>query len=228
VRRVINHFIWLVFQNKTKRTILVCLPGFHAFEGSCYFLSPHRSTWLTASDTCGLKRNASLVAFETKEELDFVVEKILKPSRVNQAFIGLYARNIGEWNWLDGRTFYDSIFGPLFYDYRRDTSHCGLINLVNRTEIAIEGRDCINDEARFICKYGKTKTICVYLHITIYVFLYVVQNHCYAKHVCGRGGECMNFGLSYRCRCNFLYQGRKCDQCMFIFYYEFNLFFSLF
>jgi len=40
-----------------------------------------------------------------------------------------------------------------------------------------------------------------------------VQNHCYAKHVCGRGGECMNFGLTYRCRCNFLYRGRKCDKC---------------
>jgi len=44
----------------------------------------------------------------------------------------------------------------------------------------------------------------------------LVQNHCYAKHVCGRGGECMNFGLTYRCRCNFLYHGRKCDKCKFI------------
>ena len=43
----------------------------------------------------------------------------------------------------------------------------------------------------------------------------LVQNHCYAKDVCGRGGECMNLGLTYRCRCNFLYRGRKCDKCKF-------------
>jgi hypothetical protein len=23
----------------------------------------------------------------------------------------------------------------------------------------------------------------------------------------------MNFGLTYRCRCNFLYRGRKCEKC---------------
>jgi hypothetical protein len=83
------------------------------------------------------------------------VEKLLKSFHVNQAFIGLYASGVGQWRWLDGRTFWDSIFGPLFYVYRPDTSHCGLLNLVNRTKVAIEGRDCLNDEARFICKYGK-------------------------------------------------------------------------
>ncbi len=134
---------------------LVCLPGFHSYGGSCYFLSPIKSTWLSASNICSIKRNSSLVTFETNDELDFVVEKLLKPSYVNQAFIGLYASDIGQWRWLDGRTFWDSIFGPLFYVYRPDTSHCGLINLVNRSKVAIEGRDCLNDEARFICKYGK-------------------------------------------------------------------------
>jgi hypothetical protein len=133
---------------------LVCLPGFHSYGGSCYFLSPIKSTWLSASNICSIKRNSSLVTFETNDELDFVVEKLLKPSYVNQAFIGLYASDIGQWRWLDGRTFWDSIFGPLFYVYRPDTSHCGLINLVNRSKVAIEGRDCLND-ARFICKYGK-------------------------------------------------------------------------
>jgi hypothetical protein len=104
-----------------------------------------------------MKRNSSLVTFETNDELNFVVEKLLKTRHVNQAFIGLYASDVGQWRWLDGRTFWDSIFGPLFYIYRPDTSHCGLINLVNRTQVAIEGRDCLNDEARFICKYGKCK-----------------------------------------------------------------------
>lgn len=74
---------------------------------------------------------------------------------MNQAFIGLYASDVGQWHWLDGRTFWDSIFGPLFYNYRPDTSRCGLINLVNRSKVAIEGRDCTNDEAHFLCKYGK-------------------------------------------------------------------------
>jgi len=83
------------------------------------------------------------------------VEKSLKPSDIYQAFIGLYATDVGQWRWLDGRTFWDSIFGPLFYVYRPDTSHCGLINLVNRTKVAIEGRDCLYDEAQFVCKYGK-------------------------------------------------------------------------
>ncbi|CAF1334399.1 unnamed protein product [Adineta steineri] len=173
-------------------SIPVCLPGFRSYGGSCYFLSPLKSTWLTASNICGIKRNSSLVSFETNDELEFVVEKLLKPLRINQAFIGLYASDVGQWRWLDGRTFWDSIFGPLFYVYRPDTSHCGLLNLVNGSKVAIEGRDCINDEAHFVCKY--------------------VQNHCYAKHVCGRGGECMNFGLTYRCRCNFLYRGRNCDK----------------
>ncbi|CAF1094612.1 unnamed protein product [Adineta ricciae] len=173
-------------------SIPICLPGFRSYGGSCYFLSPLKSNWLAASNICKLKRNSSLVSFETNEELDFVVDKLLKPSAVNQAYIGLYASDVGQWRWLDGRTFWDSIFGPLFYVYRPETSHCGLVNLVNRSQVAIEGRDCINDEARFVCKY--------------------VQNHCYAKNVCGRGGECMNFGLSYRCRCNFLYRGHKCDK----------------
>lgn len=136
---------------------LVCLPGFHSYGGSCYFLSPIKSTWITASKTCALKRNSSLVSFETNEELDFVVEKLLKPAQINQAFIGLYASDVGQWHWLDGRTFWDSIFGPLFYVYRPDTSRCGLLNLVNRSKIAIEGRDCTNDEARFLCKYGKKR-----------------------------------------------------------------------
>ena len=43
--------------------------------------------------------------------------------------------------------------------------------------------------------------------------LFLVQNHCYAKGVCGRGGECLNYGLTYRCRCNFFYRGRRCDKC---------------
>lgn len=116
-----------------------------------------KSNWLTASKTCAVKRNSSLVTFETNEELEFVVEKLLKSARVNQAFIGLYATDIGQWHWLDGRTFWDSIFGPLFYVYRPDTSRCGLLNLVNRTKVAIEGRDCSNDEARFVCKYSKLK-----------------------------------------------------------------------
>ncbi|CAF0953341.1 unnamed protein product [Rotaria sordida] len=173
-------------------SISVCLPGFQFYGGSCYLLSSNKSTWLSASKSCLKIRNSTLVTFETYDELDFVVENLLKPLRINQAFIGLNASDIGQWYWLDGRTFWDSMFGPLFYVYRPETSHCGLINLVNRTKVAIEGRDCFNDEARFICKY--------------------VQNHCYQKHVCGRGGECMNIGLTYRCRCNFLYRGRKCDQ----------------
>ena len=50
-------------------------------------------------------------------------------------------------------------FGPLFYVYRPETSRCGLLNLVNGTKIAIEGRDCLYDEAQFICKYGKKKMV---------------------------------------------------------------------
>lgn len=140
------------------RLLVVCLPGFRSFGGACYLLSPAKSSWLTASQVCGVKRNSSLVSFETTDELEFVVEKLLKPSRVNQAFIGLNASDVGQWHWLDGRSFWDSIFGPLFYVYRPDTSRCGLINLVNRTQVAIEGRDCSNDEARFVCKYGRFRT----------------------------------------------------------------------
>ena len=104
---------------------------------------------------CLVQHNSSLATFETHDELNFVVEKLLKPLRVKQVFIGLNASSIGQWYWLDGRAFGDSIFKAFYYVYRPDTSHCGLINLVNRTEIAIEGRDCLNDEAQFICRYGK-------------------------------------------------------------------------
>lgn len=139
------------------------------------------------------------------------MEKLLKPWKINQAFIGLVAREIGQWSWLDGRTFWNSIFGPLFYVYRPETSRCGLINLVNRTEIAIEGRDCQTDEAHFICKYGK-KTNDIRSNFSIDSFLRLVQNHCHASDVCGRGGKCLNIGLTFRCQCNFFYQGKKCEK----------------
>ncbi|CAF2996689.1 unnamed protein product [Rotaria sp. Silwood2] len=187
------HDILQAIQNHLYNTsISVCHPDFQFYRDSCYFLSSNKSTWLSASNSCLKIRNSSLVTFQTLDELDFVVENLLKPLRINQAFIGLNANDIGQWYWLDGRTFWNSIFGPLFYSYRPDTSHCGIIKQINRTKVGIEGRDCFNDEERFICKY--------------------VQNHCYAKNVCGRGGECMNIGLTYRCRCNFLYCGRKCDK----------------
>jgi hypothetical protein len=203
---------------------LVCLPGFHSYGGACYFLSPIKSTWLTATNTCSIKRNSSLVIFETNDELDFVVNKLLKSSNVNQAFIGLYATDVGQWHWLDGRTFWDSIFGPLFYVYRPDTSHCGLINLVNnRTKVAIEGRDCSSDEARFICKYGKVKNEVFEFKLIYLENLCLVHNHCYTKNVCGRGGECINLGWTYRCRCNFLYRGRKCDKCKLRLINEFEI-----
>lgn len=149
--------IFKLLQNQLhNHSVPVCLPGFVPFAGSCYFLSPIKTNWLVASNSCALKRNSSLVAFVNTDEMDFVVDKLLKPWKINQAFIGLVAREIGQWSWLDGRTFWNSIFGPLFYVYRPETARCGLINLVNRTEIAIEGRDCHTDEAHFLCKYGET------------------------------------------------------------------------
>ncbi|CAF3767834.1 unnamed protein product [Rotaria sp. Silwood1] len=171
-----------------------CLPDFQFYNGSCYLLSTNKSTWLSASNNCLKLRNSSLITFENYDELNFIVEKLLKPLRINQAFIGLNASDIGQWYWLNGRTFADTEFKDYFYSYRPDTSYCGLIKLVNnRTKVAIEGRDCFNDEERFICKY--------------------VQNHCSAKEqVCGKGGECMNVGSTYQCRCNFLYHGQKCEK----------------
>jgi len=46
-----------------------------------------------------------------------------------------------------------------------------------------------------------------------FFFSSLVQNHCHATDVCGRGGECFNIGSTYRCRCNFFYQGKKCEKC---------------
>jgi hypothetical protein len=40
----------------------------------------------------------------------------------------------------------------------------------------------------------------------------LVQNHCHASDVCGRGGKCLNIGLTFRCQCNFFYQGKKCEK----------------
>jgi len=150
--------IFKLIQNQlNNQTLPHCLPGFSSYAGSCYFLSPMKTNWISASNSCAMKRNSTLVAFINTDELNFVVEKLLKPWQVNQAFIGLIAHEIGQWSWLDGRTFWNSIFGPLFYVYRPETARCGLINLVNRTEIAIEGRDCHTDEAHFLCKYGQTR-----------------------------------------------------------------------
>jgi hypothetical protein len=146
----------------------VCLPGFSAYEGSCYFLSPVKTNWIAASNSCALKRNSTLVAFVNTDESNFVVEKLLKPWKINQAFIGLVAREIGQWSWVDGRTFWNSIFGPLFYVYRPETSRCGLINLVNRTEIAIEGRDCQTDESHFLCKYGEKNFKCHFENLSFF------------------------------------------------------------
>jgi len=110
---------------------------------------------MNASSVCrSLHSNTSLISLTTNDEFDFIVNKLLK-RRINQAFIGLQAFGVNNWTWLDGRTFWNQIFGPIFVEYRRDTSLCGIIHLVNgKKPAAIEGRDCTNDEAYFVCKYG--------------------------------------------------------------------------
>ncbi|CAF1936558.1 unnamed protein product [Rotaria magnacalcarata] len=133
-----------------------CLPGFHFYNGSCYYLSPMTSTWKSASRSCSKIRNSSLVTLTTKDEFDFVVNTVLKPSDVKQAFVGLlYSTNERKWYWLDGRTLHDKTFGHLLHEYRRETSHCGIINIVSKIEVAFEGRNCETDDARYVCKYGK-------------------------------------------------------------------------
>ncbi|CAF1316613.1 unnamed protein product [Rotaria magnacalcarata] len=169
-----------------------CLPGFHFYNGSCYYLSPMTSTWKSASRSCSKIRNSSLVTLTTKDEFDFVVNTVLKPSDVKQAFVGLlYSTNERKWYWLDGRTLHDKTFGHLLHEYRRETSHCGIINIVSKIEVAFEGRNCETDDARYVCKY--------------------VQNYCYGKNLCSGRGECMSMGMEYKCRCNFLYRGKKCE-----------------
>ncbi|CAF1020554.1 unnamed protein product [Didymodactylos carnosus] len=105
---------------------------------------------------CGLKRNSSLISLENMDELEYVTK--LMQTNLNEAksaFIGLVANETGKWEWLDTRTFWDSVFAPFYYSYRPETSHCGIINLVNGTKPAFEGRDCKDDETYFICKYSK-------------------------------------------------------------------------
>ncbi|CAF0940299.1 unnamed protein product [Didymodactylos carnosus] len=93
------------------------------------------------------------------DELEYVMKLMQTNIRdVKSAFIGLIANETAKWEWLDGRTFWDSAFAPLYYPYRPETSRCGIIHLINGTKPAFEGRDCKDDEAYFICKYGKKIT----------------------------------------------------------------------
>ncbi|CAF3774923.1 unnamed protein product [Rotaria sp. Silwood1] len=67
---------------------------------------------------------------------------------------------------------------------------------------------CLN----FLINFFKKYIYSIRLHFR-YSKLIIFQNHCSAKEqVCGKGGECMNVGSTYQCRCNFLYHGQKCEK----------------
>ncbi|XP_037023725.1 C-type lectin domain family 2 member A-like [Artibeus jamaicensis] len=77
-----------------------CLDGWIGYLGKCFYFSENTTTWAASQNFC-VSHAATLVVFNTTQELDF----LKRYSDHSQYWIGLSRKPGQAWKWIDGTVY---------------------------------------------------------------------------------------------------------------------------
>ncbi|XP_071289113.1 C-type lectin domain family 4 member A-like isoform X2 [Agelaius tricolor] len=85
---------------------MCCPKGWRRFQGSCYFLSPDTMSCAESAQNC-TGMGSQLVVITSKAEQEFLSKQIKqsKEPKPENFYIGLFAEQEGQWQWVDKTPF---------------------------------------------------------------------------------------------------------------------------
>ncbi|XP_041333740.1 C-type lectin domain family 4 member E-like [Pyrgilauda ruficollis] len=84
----------------TDRSWTCCPKGWRRFQGSCYFLSLDKMNFAESAQNCS-GMGSQLVVISSKAEQEFLSEQTKQPPKRVNVYIGLFAKKVGQWQWVD-------------------------------------------------------------------------------------------------------------------------------
>ncbi|NWZ38323.1 CLC4E protein, partial [Brachypodius atriceps] len=84
----------------TDRGWTCCPKGWRRFQRSCYFLSLDKMNWAESEQNC-TEMGSQLVVINSKAEQVFLSDKIKQTPKRENFYIGLFAKKVGQWKWVD-------------------------------------------------------------------------------------------------------------------------------